>query len=72
MPIYKTKLDVLDKGNIRGSCSCGWKGNLFAQSSGISAAMSAAQSEIQAHEHIPPVPKPRKNSKKAPPITGVI
>lgn len=70
---YKNKLQVLDNGSIRGVCSCGWEGNAFAQTSGVSAAMAAAQSELQGHKHIPAPPKTRKNAKKpGKPIEGVV
>ncbi len=62
---YKDTLKVLDNGSIRGICSCGWKGNAFAQTSGVAKAMTTAQAELQAHKHIPAPPKVKKNKKPA-------
>lgn len=60
---FKSQIKVLDNSSLCGICSCGWKGNAFAQSSGLSAAMTAAQQEIQAHKHLP---QPKKTRKKEP------
>lgn len=61
VPKYKSRIKVLDSGALQGVCSCSWVGNALAQTSGLSVAMAAVQSEIQAHTH---VPKPKKKKVK--------
>jgi hypothetical protein len=60
-PKFKSRIKVLDNSALQGVCSCGWSGNALAQSSGLTKAMDAVQSEIQAHKH---VPQPKKERKK--------
>lgn len=62
-PKYKTRIKVLESSALQGVCSCGWVGNALAQSSGLSVAMTAVQSEIQGHKHLPQPKKERKNGK---------
>lgn len=49
---YKTKTEVLDSGALRGVCSCGWRGNALAQSSGLTVAIAAVAEEIKTHKHL--------------------
>lgn len=57
----KAQIKVLDNQALQGICSCGWKGNALAQSSGLAKAMAAVQDEIQSHKHLP---KEKKNGKR--------
>lgn len=50
-PKYKQATKVLDTG-LQGQCSCGWKGLVFSQKSGLNAAVLAAAQETQSHSHL--------------------
>lgn len=60
MPKPKSKVKVLGPNKVQGVCSCGWEGLVFVRLEDVSAAMTAAQNEINAHKHIPAPPKVKK------------
>jgi len=58
---YKTTIRVLDNGSLQGVCSCGWEQPMAVlQSSGLSEAISAVNTEVASHTHIPAKKKGRK------------